>query len=272
MSSLILPLARPLLASLKRKSGHLTRNSSGVRHLSKCGDGGCVICTDYEKTWKVTIADIVTDEKNYTNCSPGVTTSGKRRWGFCELPTLNIDVNATHSIFAALMVGTVPCIGAGLYACATASGAKSIDVDGRLYLSGVVSDTAPKPAFGTFSYYDFTLTVNISFIIYDYCGSRYAGVYIQPGALSYDDTYVSMELTGNMVILFMDFAERAACGTLPLVGDDVWFNSTSFGGNGIIGSMKSDSPTNTWKAGSRYIATVAMVSGSAGSYFSATQP
>lgn len=37
MSAITLPpLARPLLARLMRKDGHITRNSSGARHLAKC--------------------------------------------------------------------------------------------------------------------------------------------------------------------------------------------------------------------------------------------
>lgn len=233
-----------------------------------CGED-CPQCTDYDVTWHAVVSGLVANEKNYANCDPGNSADlVRRRWGFCDLPTLGSVINASHAIYAALQVGDTVFPGTAV-SCKSAKGTKTIDVDGTLYLSALVNNADPKPAFGTFTGYGFTVTMDLELTVYDKCGLRLAALFIQPTGLAYDDTSVTMEVVGNAVPLHMDYVERTSCDLLPLVGDDVWFNSGSFSGNIVRGFKKSDPAGGPWKAGSRYLATLKMT-GSSGSQVSAS--
>lgn len=85
MSGLILPpLAMPLFASLKRKSGHLTRNTSGTRHLAKCGDSPPPTCCDKGATTPPLTATFSggTDCNVHMNGTFALTPNGTCTWSY----------------------------------------------------------------------------------------------------------------------------------------------------------------------------------------------
>lgn len=265
MSSLILPkhwrFNWPLLMGhLKKGSGgHLLKNSAG--HLVNVCDT-CPECTDYSRNWDVTISNIVTNIYNSSTSLPGLVVSGTRRWGYTETTDLTSTIDATHTIPIGSLAMSTFFPGTAV-PCKRAVGSITVDVHGTFYISAAVASGAPRPS--AYAGYAFTATLEITLEIWDKCGERMSGISIQASALAFDSSVVNLYFAGNGVLLYMDYADRVSCGTLPLGGDDVWFNAGSFYGYGIDGSLNTDSSRI---AGSQIISSLAMT-GSSGTAASA---